>query len=1268
MSCNLTSEKINELANKLNVTPEEVQSIAALWGTLDDNKKVEIAASPSKSLGRILTDYKVTLNDKLINIVDFKDDQLVYKDTDGTKTVDPKFVKAPNGTFLSTDSLNVLKSDVEFIIGDLDGFESYAADMINDPDKMRDLAREIDAADSIDIGDNYRTQLFNSLDMIIDPIKKLLPPINVHINKAFTTTGGAIKLDGEVKDLYLGIGPVGGNRSALEVYVHELYHAATDYLINNKDPYTAELKGRMEHIMTMFIKDTKPEDLAKFMENPTTAVKDSENMLKYISEHGLVEFIPHAMSNKAVMARLQEMSTSKVESEKSGGLTYDIIMWIRKAFQKVMERITKEPKGDDLTKMVFLVERLTRSNIKHLYNQRTNKIRKIFNLYDKADEYLANKIKEAKKFAENNPTPMPNTNMTPWQQYAQSGKIFARALFDSSSRANASVLLNAYGAKVEGTVQHIIRDLTKTNEFAAKIDNFGLQSQNIDRQREAVRHSVTHDIKDAFGRDLTELELASIKSTLLDTDSIILEDNIEEYLNPETGEDKVSQDIKDILDNLENTYGVSIKNYYQGQSMTLAKYMQTGKGDITLLKNAYNIAHRANDALTKTDTIDPETIQMIDKLVSLMALQSTSKTYKNNVYRLMQQGDNITNGIGTIMMNLKAAKEEATDLFGNEGEQYLYNKGYYKEVYPRNSENLVAPTADKAKLEADGYKLVQVLKPHELHGRTKEMGFYVSEMNLRPRMERGALRITNKTHKGFSIIESYNVELDDFLDPHNRSLAKSAAERDIAKFRTEMAKVIAAKKEGNFEIENEDNLHVHPMINGKGEITNFNYEMSKDKKVSLLGASTNPIDLIAATRASIIDKKLTAPLNEQIINLIQTNEKANKPNYANVGADLQLYAFIGPDVANKEHREMWRLLPKEVRYKLEKDNPKVQNPITGEWERIKPLGIKIRRDSINQIMGQKELQWMRTSFGKSLPKEVRVALMVAGKIWESIIGNLKSFIILKMPMVLINNVISNFMISGLTRTNFLNVAKLQLEGVKELNRYVDLSHKLFSLETKAKAGKATPEELRLIDTYKNRIENSSVAPLIKAGFYTQILEETEVDTESGDLISDAYHKQVAKLPKMLKNGLSLVLLDKNTPYFKFMYQATQYSDFTARYAQHYLNLKKGMEEQKSLNMVKDAFINYNRLDSPLISKLNKMGVVMFTKYYTRIHRYIAASIAENPLKVLAGLMALNLLAPDAANPWESGIFTKGLGNLVHGPIGELTTFNIPIIEAASEVL
>jgi hypothetical protein len=142
------------------------------------------------------------------------------------------------------------------------------------------------------------------------------------------------------------------------------------------------------------------------------------------------------------------------------------------------------------------------------------------------------------------------------------------------------------------------------------------------------------------------------------------------------------------------------------------------------------------------------------------------------------------------------------------------------------------------------------------------------------------------------------------------------------------------------------------------------------------------------------------------------------------------------------------------------------------------------------------------------------------------------------------------------------------------------------------------------------------------------------------------------LPKIIRNGVSFALLDNRTGYFKFMSNATQYSDFVARFAQLQLYKRRGMDTKTAINRIKDEFINYSRPNSKLVEWGNQVGLIMFSKYYIRIQRFLHAALSETPVRTaagIAGIGALDAAGIDIADPYDSSLMSKNPLGMLKDP-------------------
>jgi hypothetical protein len=87
--------------------------------------------------------------------------------------------------------------------------------------------------------------------------------------------------------------------------------------------------------------------------------------------------------------------------------------------------------------------------------------------------------------------------------------------------------------------------------------------------------------------------------------------------------------------------------------------------------------------------------------------------------------------------------------------------------------------------------------------------------------------------------------------------------------------------------------------------------------------------------------------------------------------------------------------------------------------------------------------------------------------------------------------------------------------------------------------------------------------------------------------------------------------------------------------------KKGHSEQAIMKTLRNAFINYNKPNSPLMEWANQVGLVMFTKYYIRIQRFIVSFGKENPFKTILALGIDGYLG-DPATANDSFLLTAGV--------------------------
>ena len=329
-------------------------------------EKAEITARPMNILNAVLNLSKPTLNGKKVDILDVKrsdSGEFTLKYTVGnnkeiiTDTVDDfSSFETPSPTFnINKKSVGRLYSDAD-VIHNSDDFEKLALDITNNPEKIMEVANFLIDADEYHNDESHNRALFSQLGRITNALKELAPNMAIHINNAGTGNYGGLDL--KTNSMYISKG-IGGSKSLMEIYVHELYHAVTHYAIDSKDIAIRKYTARMQQIRDNFLANTTEKDLIKASGNLLTE-EQAADILDHMSDAkvGLHEFVALSMTNKAVMQVLNVLFTDGKKENKEQSLFYDLLDSVYGLFNYIKRKILKEPNSSDLGKMVFLTAQL----------------------------------------------------------------------------------------------------------------------------------------------------------------------------------------------------------------------------------------------------------------------------------------------------------------------------------------------------------------------------------------------------------------------------------------------------------------------------------------------------------------------------------------------------------------------------------------------------------------------------------------------------------------------------------------------------------------------------------------------------------------------------------------------------------------------------------------------------------------------------------------------------------------------------------------------
>lgn len=1220
-------------------------------------------ATPSSLIVDVVRKLNPTIAGENVHILDlFKDEdgdlafkykigkssQVITAKLDDTPAFDTDSVEFP----INKTTVSRLYSDYEYTHNN-DDFEELALDVTNSPEKIMETAQALIEADEHHGGNEVETRnLLNQLSAITDALVDMVPNLNVHINNAGTKNTGHIDVD--TNNVYISKG-VGGSKSLLEIYVHELYHAVTHFALDSKSTDMRKITSRMEKVRDNFLANTKEQDLVQ-MSGGKLTVDQAADILDHLSnpEVGLHEFVALSMSNQAVAYQLRNLKMTDKETKKSRNPLQLLLDIIADMFHAVAKRVTGEPDSNDLARMTFLVARLHSIHKKPLRARKDGGIRNLLSLFEPVEKRFSDYLEQ--KIDSNTKDPSRNTKKKGEGIPKYYTRLAARAMFDEQARtilAGVGSLASFRGGifsalAPEASIRTLLRDAVQSDMTQDQVESLGMISQRIDQQRQFIAVQHAKAVLKGFTRTLTEDEEKLLTDIVVDTDlsAIHHNHNIDELLKHDS---KIDAAVKDKMDELATLADAETLNFYGYQSSLLAEYMITNKDHIALLLNADNIARMVGTERA-TDSANARVVELIDEMTSLRALRKHS-TAKKKAFRELYAEE--TSGVDDLVayqlgQNLRSERE----LFSTPADKLKMIKGYSVQLADPDINVVTAPVSRQKELEAQGFKMKSVLGKHSLDENGTPMALFISYRFMEQGFHRVGMRLTEKARRGVTVTESF-VKGN---DSHPTLRAASS----IRKLRARKDTVIQEMFDGNYvEDTNPDDVLVTPVLGNRGQINDFRYSMDKALKQDLLSMERRVSTVLGRTAAATYDKHATDSFNAQMMELIEkdADENMSKDQKSIFGKNLKEYVKIEQNSSNKEIRELWRILPENVKRKHAE-------------------GFFVRRNLMYPYLGYREMGAEDAlGFGKLLgtnthARIVKQAIRVAEKIWQEIVKISKIDIIIRTPAVFIGNVVSNFMLMYVSGYSLKEITALKFQGVKELNTYVEGLKESIQLEAKRDAGILTKAELRRLNTTQNNLANSPVKDLVDEGFYTTIIEEIEHgDDVSGSYFNRVAKKKLANAPKIFRDGVDLLYITENTQLFKLAEKGIQASDFAARYAQYHLMLESGVDKQEAILRVRDNFINYNKPNSRFVEWANKNGFVMFTKYFTRIQRVLRDYGVRHPAKLALSVLGQDYLLGDIDEITDQSALTKDMGNLWYNPTDHFMRVITPTtVEAVAALL
>ena len=832
--------------------------------------------------------------------------------------------------------------------------------------------------------------------------------------------------------------------------------------------------------------------------------------------------------------------------------------------------------------------------------------------------------------------------------YASDGRV--RAMFK-----NIDVLRNEHFAGIQGLGAGVFNELKNPKQFL----KFLLRSaKKLETLRKQVKDLTNKDVRESFegkGEYLSELDKEAVTKVLIHSGAHVLLPayGLSGMLKLIQDPTKLNTAIQDYQQQL-SAFGVAPKNFFVKQAKGLGYLLATGKVKLGWqLRNAGNIASmygttRENLLMGKKRD---EAERIIDILSSLQAIRYSKNSDMELLSAVMSKENSRKdgNGIEVVLLTHKKLDEDSRlKLF--QGNAALMQKGYTSEIYNPHTAVVTANLKEGADLVKKGYTKGEEVPvdPIDVYAETKHL-YVLKDGGLAPWLS-GIFSLSSMKNRGSKHHGTGAIRTQARLLRNAQALANDMFMDDP-----------------DYDPAMTEGTHMVPVMNSKGEASNFAYLMGSKTKDTLLQRDSRFDSVLGAHAASILDKVET-PINNK--NAVEAFYNEFDKEYTKTP---KAFLKVSADSDIAELREIYRLLPQATKDDIKevwgKDAMFVKADaldIAFGYRKITPISSIFDKDEDERnaleagiayaikaaLYGHaKGVLRMNRNDAMLYAESAGVKVRRAGNIWLALVQEVKDIIVIKNVVTLLGNIWSNKTLLYLYKVpvkDMFKNGKLAWEATEE---YLENAERLFKLESDLGRGYIlgnTDDLLQEIMSLKDALERNPVRGLINAGMMPTIVEDL---TDTDDLYSkkSQFVRETKKFTDKLNvhflNAAKTVLVTQDTIGYKKLRHITQMSDFVARFIlhEHLKNTKSSeMSPEDMLEEVSDAFIFYDIPQHRKLQYLDDMGIMPFIKYFMRIQKVLRDRFIENPGRVAMLLLTGGTLG-FPSSVIDSSMFTR-IGN------------------------
>lgn len=1157
--------------------------------------------------------------------------------------------------------------------------------------------------------------------------------MDLFINYGQDTAKGWLDLD--KKRMLLNVSSnTDSSMSNAEVYTHELIHAITAWALRTKSDRTEQLKERLNYLRNQAHKNIRWQDLLRTDDK----LKESTAKQRYDYIFGDNanddEFLAYALTNPGFMELVKGI---KLHKKKPKGFWNSVVQFFEDILNSVMGRYDFSRRdGTVHEEIVALVLALGEVNGKA--DDKAKSDRNMFNTlsewvvrYEGKWEELTEKLSD-KVFDKTGELVVPE-NPNHVQKVMFLAKFFTKAIYNPDYRHQLGRFMSMYTMSnrlfpkgvgkqllpATSSIREVMRNIFPQlhDHITASAKYLGLQANTMEARRNSEVGETARSIINGFKKMLSKEEEVALTNIIMESNAQTLFDK-----NKNGGKGysvhMISKMLSDTGYRMRAIARAKTKirklnaeraNWIIGQAEGLGIYMATGKGHPAQNTNSHNIVR--GYLSSKRYGNDHELEAWVEELASLTAIHHQRPTTKDKV------------GDGQLVADLLKTEEEGVrnvvNLYGAfiaESKRQLFDgdashiiEGYARELFDETIETTHAPMSKRAELEAAGFELKNEFEVKDLSG-GEPIGYFINNSALRPERLSGAVILGNTHSRGMTLKQ---VRFTQFGEKAKQAMIWFEADKAHASLK---ASEINKKLNSGTSISEIENGPI-PVLDAEGNAVDYRYSMPKYHKQKLLNQNKGIVDVLSKTVGTVVYKQAKAEINKKAEQIITKHIREVYDNPKSKDNQME-HTLVSPDSVDPEIRKLFYQLPRNI-----------QNIALKRKDNSLPIPSIL----MDTYFGYSHLKLTNAVGLRNLDNSIKKVIDQVEKVWTDLVSIAKGNVLLKMPAILVVNIVSNMLFAVSTGTNPVTLAKMYANSIKSVHSFMQKHKNLEKLRVDMKALTQSYYTTKFKDDYEmeiykedvkhlrsriSRLEKemseSPVKELFDMGLYQAVIEDVNMyQVNETNSVTSFFDGVLDKAPGPLKTTGQVLFLTKETKWYKANQYVLQMSDLVAR---DVMNRKRIAEDKKSADGERDLpywyrkhsgkmggrdirrkltgkerdeffeladkarkhdlvhfFVNYNDPNGRSEEYLNRVGILMFTKYMKRIQRVIADTTLRHPITSTATLLAASF-GMDLEMIQDSSVLAKagddyGLFGLtpIHNPLDVIMkVVNPPLFDLAGQ--